>query len=75
MYMIYPDPITALALSFCLITSIPADVMWFDLWTIIHCLWGIWLSWLLPVVWMILSVSTWEILEAFTRGLGESEGV
>ena len=55
--------------------NLPADTMAFDLWTIIHFLWGVWLSWLLPFLWMFLSITTWEINEAFTKGLGESEGI
>ena len=55
--------------------NLPADTMPFDLWTIVHFLWGVWLSWLLPFIWMLLSVTTWEINEAFTKGLGESEGI
>ena len=54
---------------------IPADTNAFDLWTIVHTMWGVWLSFLCPFYWMCLLSLTWEILEAYTKGLGESEGI
>ena len=54
--------------------SIPADTQAFDLWTIVHTMWGVWLSFLVPFIWCCLLSTTWEILEMYTKGLGETEG-
>merc|ERR1719319_1558978 len=47
----------------------------FDLWTILHTLWGVWLSWVVPFYQMLVLSSTWEIFEAYTKGIGETESV
>eukprot|EP00483_Globobulimina_turgida_P004086 UN04094 len=44
-----------------------------DVWTIVHFLAGPFFAILLPHWWMALTVSLWEVLEAYTTGLGDEE--
>ena len=41
-------------MSMDLFPDIPADTNAFDLWTIVHTMWGVWLSFLCPFYWMCL---------------------
>jgi len=55
------------------LTQFKTDSVLFDIWTIIHFLAGPFFALCLPFIWMFVVVTAWEIMEALTFGLGESE--
>eukprot|EP01083_Nonionella_stella_P006573 19088_1 len=51
------------------------DSISFDIWTVVHFWAGPFFALFLPFLWMFLIVAGWEVMEAYTKGFGESESL